>query len=252
MKIHKILTIMSILTAVFQSFGEEQYAEYLKKANEFYKSESYDSAKVYYNKLINNGILNSTVYYNLGNTHFRTDELGEAILYWKKALKYDPGNKDIQTNISFAEARTIDKIPVPEKSFTEKVLIFLHNLISLRIQLWIMVFFLFCISIFLSVAIYSGRNLRLWMIYGASLFTVILSLFLISSGIKIYHNETTQEAVILSQSADAVNQPEGNKILFTIHEGTTVEIKKTRGEWILVQLPHGKGGWMKKDFVGII
>jgi hypothetical protein len=74
----------------------------------------------------------------------------------------------------------------------------------------------------------------------------------ISVGVKIYAAENISSAIVLSPSLDAKNQPDGNKVLFTVHEGTKFRIRKIIGDWALVSLPTGVSGWVQMSSIGVI
>jgi SH3-like domain-containing protein len=57
---------------------------------------------------------------------------------------------------------------------------------------------------------------------------------------------------VLVNSVDARNEPNGNKVLFTAHEGTRFRIRKEMADWYLVSLPNGVSGWIEKESVGKI
>ncbi|MBD3314156.1 MAG: hypothetical protein GF344_00075, partial [Chitinivibrionales bacterium] len=49
---------------------------WLRRGNEAYEAQQYDSAVVYYQKIIDAGVTNSAVHYNLGNAYFRLNKKG--------------------------------------------------------------------------------------------------------------------------------------------------------------------------------
>jgi hypothetical protein len=119
-------------------------------------------------------------------------------------------------------------------------------------QLWMFFFLLLALSVLFALGLYAPANLRLWIIYLSSILLFVTACCGISLGIKIYSNATLQEAIVLSASVDARNQPNGDKILFTVHEGTKFRILKQLGDWSLVGLPTGVSGWMPTSSLGII
>ncbi|MBD3347056.1 MAG: tetratricopeptide repeat protein [Chitinivibrionales bacterium] len=225
---------------------------WVQKANSFYEQKNYDSAAVYYEKIIESGISNSDVYYNLGNAYFRLRQLGEAILYYEKAHKLSPGDPDITTNIKFATANIIDRAPEPERGFLETVLWRLHTALSLNVQLWLIFWILLLLSILFALGLFVSHNIRLWIIYLSSLLIIIALITGISTGYKIYQAEKVTYAIVLDRSVDALNQPKGSKVLFTAHEGIKFHIRKELGDWALVSLPNGVSGWVEKDGLGKI
>jgi tetratricopeptide (TPR) repeat protein len=225
---------------------------WFEKANAFYEQQLFDSAQTYYEKITASDVRSAAVYYNLGNTCFRLKKPGFALLYYEKAQKLSPNDPDIRANIRFVQSTLVDRIPLPEQSFIETILRYLHNLLPLNTQLWVVFFLLLALSILFAIGLYAPSHLRLWIVYMSSILLFATACCGFSMGMKIYSNATVQEAIVLSASADAINQPSGTKVLFTVHEGTKFRILKQLGDWSLVGLPTGVSGWMPTSSLGII
>lgn len=218
--------------------------------NKEYQAGNYDSAVACYKKVADNGIENSSVYYNLANAYFRQNKLGYAILYYEKAKLISPDDEDIASNLKYVRASIVDKITEPEVGFFVKVLSGLQDLLSLKLSTIVtsILFFLICLTIIL--AIFSRYNGRIIAVY----ILVILSLIFVISGTslayKIYQYENVKYAVVLSPVVDIVNEPDGLSTLFTVHEGSKFLIRKRLNNWLLVSLPNGMSGWIEEKHLG--
>ena len=52
-------------------------------------------------------------------------------------------------------------------------------------------------------------------------------------------------AVVLDDAVEVLAGPgENNPMLFTVHEGLTLEVRGERREWLQVSLPNGLNGWI--------
>ncbi len=251
-----VLTRNIIFTLGFLFLCGDLYSapvdHWFEKANQAYASEQYDSAAFYYEKIVESGVSNSAVFYNLGNTCFRQKKLGLARFYFEKAAKLDPQDPDIISNIRYIKANIIDKVPEQERGFLENLLWHLHIFFPLKIQLWITFALLLSISLLLSLSLYFSGNSRLWLIYLSVLLSLVLCLTGISASVKIYELEKISYAILLTPSSEARNEPEGSKVLFTAHEGTKFRIRKTNGSWSLISLPNGVSGWIETKNLGKI
>jgi|WetSurMetagenome_2_1015567.scaffolds.fasta_scaffold164485_1 tetratricopeptide (TPR) repeat protein len=225
---------------------------WFEKANAFYEQLAFDSAQVYYEKIVSSDVQNTAVFFNLGNTYFRLKKPGLSILYFEKAQKLSPNDPDIRANIRFVQSTLVDRLPPPEQSFIAAVLLYMHNLVPLNTQLWLVFSLLLALSILFAVALYASSNLRLWIIYLSSILLFGTVCCGVSMGIKIYSTATMQEAVALAPSIDAINQPNGSKVLFTVHEGTKFRVLKQLGDWSLVGLQTGVSGWMPTSSLGFV
>jgi hypothetical protein len=205
-----------------------------------------------YEKILESGTTCSAVLFNLGNSYFRLKKVGLALLNYEKARQLSPEDPDIIANIKFANSAIIDRLPSREQSFAGAIVFRLHTLFPLQIQLWLIVALLFCLSILFSLFLFVSPNARLWIIYGSSILLCVTLSLGFSAAVKIYNREQIEFAIVLSPSLDAKNQPNGNKVLFTVHEGTKFRVRKTLNDWVLVSLPTGVSGWVQASALGKI
>jgi len=226
---------------------------WFEKANEFYAAGTYDSAQIYYSKIVDAGISNSAVFYNLGNTYHRLKNPGLARLYYEKAALLSPKDADIQANIRFIQTIIVDRSEERvDSDFLTAVIYNIHTLLPLQNQLLLLFILTLVLSLFGAGILFKSGLSRLWLSYGATLCTVLILVTGISAGYKIYALESRQYAIILTPTLDAKNQPMGTQTLFTAHEGTKLQIRKTNGEWALVNLPNGASGWVPLSGLGKI
>ena len=95
-----------LIILIFSVFGmnsqfmanEGHYEDLYEKANEVYKAGNYDSAKVLYSEIIQNGMVSSELFYNLGNTFYKKGNIPEAILFFERAHRLSPNDEDIKYN----------------------------------------------------------------------------------------------------------------------------------------------------------
>ncbi|MCL2182456.1 MAG: BatD family protein [Chitinispirillia bacterium] len=231
----------------------DNIAKWFQAANQFYVGGAYDSAQVYYTKITDAGITNSVVLFNLGNTYYRLSKPGLARLHYEKAAVLDPADADIRTNINFIKSVIVDRLADEgEPDFMTAVLHNIHTLLPLNTQLIIVCALLFALALFGSLMLMRRGLARLWLAYGAVLCVLLIAVVGSSAGYKIYTIESRQYAIVLIPSLDAKNQPQGAQTLFTAHEGTKLRVSKTAGDWSLVSLPNGSGGWVVTASLGKI
>src|SRR5690606_3968445 len=87
----------------------------LSKGSRLYAEGDYQGVAAVYETLVNEGYVEVAVFYNLGNAHFKLNNLGSSILYYEKARKLDPSDPDIRKNLAFVNLGITDRIqPLPE------------------------------------------------------------------------------------------------------------------------------------------
>ncbi len=225
------------------------------EANSSYENGEFAKAEEIYKRILPYGIENPLVYYNLGNACFKQNKIGEAILYYEKALKLSPNDREIQDNLSYANSLAYDKIEIAEASPPIRLLKRLHHFFSLDTQLIILIVLFYFLSLS-GVHFYlkrrSGKETDFSRI-SISLLVFIFLLFLLSAAIKIHRAEYVRYGIVLIEKVDVLSGPgETNAILFPMHEGLKVEIREERGEWYQISLPNGLNGWIRKEQIGVV
>ena len=91
-----------------------------KKANTLYNNGKYLEAIDNYMSILETNTHSAELYFNLGNAHYKLNNIATSIYYYEKALQLKPNDKDIINNIAFARNMTIDAIDtVPEVGFSD-------------------------------------------------------------------------------------------------------------------------------------
>ena len=241
-----IIFLFASLSVNAQSLKAEADSAYINK--------EYAKAIELYESLLEQGE-SGEVYYNLGNSYFKQEELGKAILNYERALLLHPGNSDISANLDIARAKTVDKVnPNPEVFFVAWIRA-LINLLSVDTWgYWGIAFFL---SMLAALAVYFFTNrvqIRKTVFFVAIVslsLCVIANVFAYEQKGKIDHRNG---AIVLSPSVTVRSTPsdEGTS-LFIIHEGRKVTIKdNSMKEWKEIMLEDGKVGWIPVSAIEII
>jgi tetratricopeptide (TPR) repeat protein len=214
----------------------------------------YEQAIVDYESLIEQGgIRNAKLYYNLANACLLTDDLGRAILNYRRALELDGSNPDIHKNLSFARAKQIDRIPVTAQKKVLERLFFWHYDISMRARFLIggICFAVLCVYL----------TLRLWIIQIPRWrpFCVVLGLIAAAMAASVVfetlHQSRYRCGVILvsevtARQGDGQNYPPSfNEPL---HVGLEFELIEQRPDWLHIALPNGQQAWIPSNSAELI
>ena len=222
-----------------------------RTGNAAYEQGHYEEAATAYKAAIDAGASDARLYYNQGNTLFRLNKLGEAILAYERARKLAPADADIAFNLRFAQSRIVDKISEPPRNAFTQALWDLHAGYSLRAGVWA-AFTLLALGFGVIVfGLFLNPLGRIATTVFALLAFCGLLAFSPSLWIRIQHQETRGRAVVLEPVAELYSGPgEKHELLFRAHEGTTFDIVERRGEWLSVKLPDGKGGFIRAAKTG--
>jgi hypothetical protein len=219
-------------------------------ANKAYADEDYQQAIELYSKILEEGVESGEVYFNLGNTYYKTNDLGRAILYYEKARRYIDGDPALEQNLKLTQLRIVDKIEsIPELFLVEWWTEIIHTF-SLDTLLWLN-FSLFTTVVVLIIALllYS-RKFFYRLIWVCSILFILVLVITLS---VIYEFETTKFGVILEEKVSVISEPDmdGTEV-FILHEGTKVKINRNLNNWLEISIPDGKIGWLKQTSLEVI
>ncbi len=216
------------------------------EADNAYKDGKYDQAVNLYSSIISSGYSSGQLFYNLGNSYFKSGRLGPSILMYERALRLMPHNNDVRHNLEFARERTVDRIDPPPRLFIWTWVDTLRDwLPPSTITISALV-----ISIMLALTIALVINMRgspLWPALRATtwvfaaLFVVNLSLV----GLRVHADKTDSSAIIMEDKIEVRSAPDRtSKEVFALHEGTKVAVVQSLDVWVEIRLADGRQGWV--------
>ena len=213
----------------------------------------YQQAIDAYEKLIAAGVHNGKLYYNLGNAYFLRNDLGLAILQYRRGLRLEPGNRRLQANLQYALSRRMDQIEVKTTTRRSLVsrLLFWHDDLSLRFQVSLaLIAFLFVWGCALAHWFWR-RSPFLWLL-GSAAFVFLL--FAGSALLVHVDTTTTRHGVVVVQEAPVrKGNGESYALQFSrpLHPGAEFEVLETRSAWLHVRLDNGATGWIRQDHAAL-
>src|SRR5688572_19240399 len=115
-----LLLVFMILFGFMNFAYAKEEIEIFNRANKLYMDQKYEEASREYEKLISNQKVSAEVYFNLGNSYYKTGNIAGAILNYERAKRLRPSDPDIAYNLRMANLNTIDKIEPLPQLFYEK------------------------------------------------------------------------------------------------------------------------------------
>ncbi|XLS29045.1 tetratricopeptide repeat protein [Flavobacteriaceae bacterium M23B6Z8] len=223
-----------------------QNDQLFEKATALYNEGKFEEAINAYETILASKQHSAALYYNLGNAHYKLNHIAPSIYYYEKALLLNPGDKDVLNNISFARNMAIDVIePLPPTGFSK----FIERSIGrLSYKNW-------AILSIIGVFLFTGLFLTYYFLYQqkfkriafvSSLLFLGLSIFSVNMAFHEYNTiQNNRPAIVFSEETNVNAEPNNRSdIVFTLHEGTKVQVLESYNEWKKIKLADGKIGWL--------
>lgn len=221
------------------------------KANELYKQDKFEEAAQLYEEILEGGQHSAEVYFNLGNAYYKLNKVAPAIYNYERALLLEPNNKDVQTNLKFAQNMTIDEIKeAPKVGFRN----WLSGFTSVyHYDVWAKIAVGFSVMCLLGFAgFYFIHRISLKRIFFALMVVFLLSsvMSIMLSVFEKNRAESYNPAIIFSENVNLKSEPRSiSDNVITLHEGTKVYIQESVDDWFRVELPDGTQGWLEKETI---
>jgi hypothetical protein len=214
----------------------------------------YDKAILLYEKIVNHGgIENSKLYYNLANAYLLKNDVGRAILNYRRAERLDNSDLNVRKNLAFARSRRIDRVEVGAQKRVLETLFFWHYDFSLQTKVLLACLFFAGLCVALTVMVWLGRGPALSVI--AVLSGVLVLCLLVSLVIKTVGQANVHYGVITAQEVVA-RQGDGPNYLPSfkdpLHAGTEFELLQQRPGWLHIELSNGTDAWIPDDTAGLV
>lgn len=240
-----VLAIALAATGCADDPVDRQTAELYRQGNLLYEGGKFAEASRTYERIIERGVRNGHVYYNLGNAYYKQDRIGLAILAYERATRLMPRDDDLHNNLDLAKERTTDRIAGEVPWFGRQAL----DGVTVNEATVAATSAGFLASLALVGFLLASRP-RARSASGYALLVSCLVLLMAAGflGIKIYDSQVNEEAIVLRPTAVVRTGPDvSSEPVFTLHEGAKVQLVEHRDGWLRIRLPDGKNGWLSQD-----
>jgi hypothetical protein len=214
-------------------------AEAVSAANQLYNMGNYTEAAQIYEQLVAQGVKDSTVFYNLGNTYYRQGDLGRAIVNYQRAARLAPRDTDIKANLELARGQAVDLLPKEATGPVTSLANMTGNWLTLNetAVLALSIWFVFGLLMLIWRQLRPGspRTGVQYAMIVALLLVIVTGLSLAS---RVYVEQTQPGGVVVADAVAVSGQPgEQHATDFSLHSGTEVHIVATDGDWGRLDLP---------------
>ena len=222
-----ILSVLLVLLFFGVSHGQTE--QLFEQGNQKYAAKKYQEAISAWSQILDKGQHDASIYFNLGNAHYKLNNVGPSVYYFEKALQLDPLDRDIKNNLSFAENARVDAIePLPQTVFSK----WHRNVVGLFTYngwAWIAVACSIVFVILFMMYYFSGSERRKRVYFVTSALSILVFIFTMLFAFQTYGDyQNDTPAIIFAESTEVKSGPNmGSESSFVLHEGTKVPVSYT-------------------------
>ena len=204
----------------------------------------YRKAAAGFSTLLEAGLRNAALEYNLANTHFRLGELGRAVLHYRRGQRIDPSDKQLAANLDYARNRVEPYIaPSGQRRLAARVL-FWHYTTSPRFRL---TFAAICSLLgWLALLAWLARRTR-----ALALAATVLIALGIANGASLawqLQDEARHPHAVVIDGEHILRLGRGEAYDPALRQplgpGVELRVLNERAAWVEVRLPNGQTGWL--------
>ena len=231
------------------ALADDHTAANWQKGNDCYARKAYDSAAYFFEQIAALKPINAEVYYNLGNTYYRLNKIGPAVVNYERALKISPSMQNAAENLALTENRITNHIQVVNEIFFVK---WWNNMTHpTHASAWSVAALIIFLLMLLTIGL---RRLKPGM---ANQFPIqivfVLGFFwlcTITMALIVSARAAHHDAAVVMQNDSPLMPPDlHSKPITQLPEGTTIEVLDEKDSWVEVRIPDGRVGWMQLSLI---
>lgn len=219
-----------------------------------YQRGHFDSSAIALTQLVQSGFDDARVWYNLGNSHFKSGHIGASLIAYRRGMRLSPRDADLVANYRYARLFAADKIEPVGELFLSTWWRAAVDRFSVYEARW-----LAAIAFWLAALITVWRfwplptksaSVPLWLVVG------IWTIWLLSTSVSATcyaRDVATKDGFVIAAQTDVRGGPGSEYTLqFVAHDGLGGVVERTESGWYLVRFPNGLKGWLQSSSFDII
>lgn len=250
--IYLIIISLGLIISLAGCTPETISGAQLAEANQIYEAGQFAEAAAAYQAIVDTGIEDGILYYNMGNAYFKTGDIGRAILNYRRAQRLLPRDSDVTDNLELARTQAQDRLDFKTNNglvgSIRRLLVewtTLNEAATIALVLWVVL----CGLVIAIIITHRGRESRL-LRYTIGVTGFMLVLALLAIGLRVLDVHGRAPAVIVAANIEVRSGPGSDYLTeFTLHAGAEIYVVEQRGDWARISLPGDLQGWVPNETV---
>ncbi len=238
-----IIRMILLFLCPFILYGSPE--KQLQDANALLQNKHYSEAISKYQVILSDGQKGVSLFNNLGLAYYYSEKLPEAVLYFEKALRLSPSNKQVRHNLEVANAAINHEVYELEKFFLtswwESFFLSMHPDSFAVITL--LLIFVFLLSLF--ALLFKRRTLLFKPARWVAVISILLVILFFTASIKGTRVIKSGDARILMKEAQGFREPgENSEQNYLLKAGSKVWLEESKDGWYKLELINRDTCWV--------
>ncbi len=247
-----IFLFVFMLSINLNAAGPKEARALFYEGNDCYIKADYTKAIATYEKALGLGHESGPFYYNLANAYFKDKQLGKAIVNYLRAQKIMPKDADLKSNLYYAESFIKNRTIKPKQAWHRRALLNINETISLD-GITLITTILYLLLAIMVIGFILRKSLNNILKYSIFAVGALLTISLILFFIQFQNTVFKEKAVIIVEFSDSKFEPfKEATTFFTLGEGESVFISKTKDNWYKILRVDGRQGWVRKSDIELL
>ena len=246
--------IIVILALLFWYLGNSQTEALFNRATDAYNEGDYQKAISLYDEILEKGEHSAALYFNLGNSYYKLNQIAPSIYYYEKALLLQPEDSEIKSNLAYAQNMTLDAIEVLPETGLAKIYQRITGRMSFDQWAYTSVVFLilFVLGYLLFYFLSYATHKRIALISSLT-FLMVSLVSVLFAFMQFTQFKAEQPAIVFSEVVSVKSEPNNRSgEAFILHEGTKVNVLEQLNDYKKIQLVDGKVGWISAEEIKLL
>jgi tetratricopeptide (TPR) repeat protein len=220
------------------------------QANVLYEQGDYAGAINLYESLVAAEIRDGAIYFNLGNAYFQTQNLGKALLNYRRAQLLIPLDGELNTNMAWVRAERVD-IQGDETMLVDSLASLTSGVLTLSELSWVtlILWMLFFGVLAAWVVRVDWRDVLRVPLIAAS--TLMIST-VVMLGSRLFVESNRPAALAVNDTAVMSGPGEDYLEIYRLYSAAELRVLEQRGDWVRFILPDQRQGWIQKAMIEIV
>ena len=242
----RVMLVGMVLLTLGSAAAADDLDVLFDRGCDLYDNGDFDAALEHFQALTASGVRDATVYFNVGNCHYKRGDVGMAVASYRRALMLSPRDRDTKQNLMLVRQAVGTGDTTATYSLGNLALIPLKVLSPRELQLIFYFSYYLTVLCFLGVLFLRGE-IRRASIRGLVVLVIMTVGLLVLSRYSIARFSDSSEAVVTADMAQIKSGPgDAFDELAKLPDGVEVRLRGQTGLWVEVELPTGEIGWLRR------